>query len=508
MSDEMFPDDDDDLERLLRDVEANGSAATTADALTRLLNSIEVDQAIFDMLADAADIASLAAEDLHLFERLVTDLERRGATVKLVRRLERCVNDCRRQQRREERASRPVVEQEEQLEQAVLDQVAETVPIAEAQADDLAGLLTALTVYFSRWVWYPIWPHQPRLLALWTVHTYCLERFAYSPRLIVRAPTKRSGKTTVLKLLRRAVLNAPGIEILTTAASVFRSLAKEQITLLIDEIDALFGPKAAGGEDLRGVINHGFEADGIVRRNIPDPKLGYRVEMFPAFCSMALTGIGRLPETIEDRSIVLRLRPKPKGVTVERLNTRQVKRQGTELRAWAASWAKRHGEELIRPEDDPCPEFPAGLDDRAEDCWEPLLLIADLAGGDWPKWARETAICLSGGRDTASDADPLHLLADVRDVLAARGWPDRFWVQELVDDLRKLDDAPWGELNGHGITAWRLTNQLREFEIHSRDVRRGDITRKGYSLADFVPVWNTYLNAESEQGEREKNAEP
>jgi hypothetical protein len=505
MSDDLFPEEeDDDLERLLQEVEANGSAATTADALTRLLNSVEVDQAIFDMLACAGDIASLAAEDLHLFERLVTDLERRGARVKLVRRLERCVNECRRQQRRDERVARPGAEPVEASEPNVLDQVADTVPIAEAQADDLEGLLTALTVYFSRWVWYPIWPDQPRLLALWAVHTFCLERFAYSPRLVVRAPTKRSGKTTVLKLLRRTVLNAPGIEILTTAASVFRSLAKEQITLLIDEIDALFGPKAAGGEDLRGVINHGFEADGIVRRNIPDPKLGYRVELFPAFCSMALTGIGRLPETIEDRSIVLRLRPKPKGVTVERFNTRQVKRQGNELRAWAASWAKRHGEELIRPEDDPSPVFPAGLDDRAEDCWEPLLLIADLAGGDWPTWAREGAIRLSGGRDTASDTDPLHLLDDVRDVMEGMKWPEKVWASELVDALRRLDDAPWGEMNGHGLTTWRLTHQMREFEIRSHDVRKGEVTRKGYDLLDFMPAWKTFLDTESEQGEGEK----
>ncbi len=376
--------------------------------------------------------------------------------------------------------------------EAILDELAQIVGDADDKINDLASLLDELVAYFSRWVWFPTWPHAPRMLALWTVHTYRLEAFQYSPRVILRAPTKRSGKTTGLKLLNRVVFNSPGIEILTTAASVFRSLAEERLTLLMDEIDALFGPKASGGEDLRGVINHGFEADGIVRRNVPDQKKGYRVEKFPAFCSMALSGIGRLPDTIEDRAIIVALKPKGQG-QVERYNSRRVKRIGSELRALIAAWMKKHGHLLDRAEDD-TPEFPPGLDSRAEDCWEPLLVVADTAGGDWPRRAREAAIALSAYRDVATnEGDALELLADIRDLYQLYGWPKALWTKDIVANLCRMEEGPWAELklNGH-----QLAKHLRGFDLHSVQVFQSGENRQGYRLADFEKVWKTYLAAE------------
>lgn len=372
--------------------------------------------------------------------------------------------------------------------QALLDELEQIVEGADDRINDLAGILDELVGYFSRWVWFPVYPAGPRMLALWTLHTYKIDAFQYSPRVIFRAPTKRSGKTTGLKLLNRVVFNSPGIEILTTAASVFRSLAEERLTLLIDEIDALFGPRAAGGEDLRGVINHGFEADGIVRRNVPDPKKGYRVEQFPAFCSMALSGIGRLPETIEDRSIIVALKPKGQG-QVERYNSRRVKRIGGELRGLIGAWINRHGKRLERPEEYE-PDFPQALDSRAADCWEPLFIVAETAGGDWPERAREAAIEMSGYRDVlAKDGDALELLSDVRDIFNAFK-EDALWTRTIVLSLCKMDEAPWSEmkLNGHV-----LGRMLREFDIRSGQVWRENVNRRGYERADFESTWALYL---------------
>lgn len=44
------------------------------------------------------------------------------------------------------------------------------------------------------------------------------------------------------------------------------------------------------------------------------------------------------------------------------------------------------------------PHLPDELDDRAQDCWEPLLAIADLAGGGWPVRARTDLVNDSGAR--------------------------------------------------------------------------------------------------------------
>ena len=41
-------------------------------------------------------------------------------------------------------------------------------------------------------------------------------------------------------------------------------------------------------------------------------------------------------------------------------------------------------------------ELPTTLDDRAQDSWEPLLAIADLAGTRWSLLARDAARVLSG----------------------------------------------------------------------------------------------------------------
>jgi hypothetical protein len=40
-------------------------------------------------------------------------------------------------------------------------------------------------------------------------------------------------------------------------------------------------------------------------------------------------------------------------------------------------------------------EAAAGHRDRDGDCWEPLLAIADIAGDDWPKRARDAAVALN-----------------------------------------------------------------------------------------------------------------
>jgi len=58
---------------------------------------------------------------------------------------------------------------------------------------------------------------------------------------------------------------------------------------------------------------------------------------------------------------------------------------------------------------------PEELHDRAADSWEPLLAIADRAGGSWPMRARLAAVALSSEEDMPASAG-IRLLADVREV--------------------------------------------------------------------------------------------
>src|SRR5262249_55754184 len=67
------------------------------------------------------------------------------------------------------------------------------------------------------------------------------------------------------------------------------------------------------------------------------------------------------------------------------------------------------------------PEMPPGIEDRAGDMWEPLLAIADAAGGDWPKRARDAATELAGAAKEAEPSLGVRLVADLKIVFDKRG---------------------------------------------------------------------------------------
>ena len=64
---------------------------------------------------------------------------------------------------------------------------------------DGAKLLDDLVKEFKRFV--VMADHERDIVALWIVHTYLLDNFLVTPRLAIRSPVKRCGKTTLLDLL-------------------------------------------------------------------------------------------------------------------------------------------------------------------------------------------------------------------------------------------------------------------------------------------------------------------
>jgi putative DNA primase/helicase len=77
------------------------------------------------------------------------------------------------------------------------------------------------------------------------------------------------------------------------------------------------------------------------------------------------------------------------------------------------------------------------------DNWEPLVAVADLAGGDWPSRARKAAVLLCA-EDVDADLEAslgLRLLADIRDVFA--GLTVSFLSSaDLTARLRQASEAP------------------------------------------------------------------
>jgi hypothetical protein len=193
-------------------------------------------------------------------------------------------------------------------------------------------------------------------------------------------------------------------------AVLFRAIAANEPTLLLDEVDTIFKERDEKSEGLRGILNAGFKRNGSVPRCVGQ---GHEVKNFSVFCPKVLAGIGRLPDTVADRSIPITLSRKTQQDLVERFRLRRVIAESEELRARLQNWAASAVviEELRNAE----PAMPGELGDRQADVTEPLVAIADLAGGDWPKRARNALLELyASHRDPESDG--VRLLRDVRTI--------------------------------------------------------------------------------------------
>src|SRR5215472_10078158 len=102
---------------------------------------------------------------------------------------------------------------------------------------------------------------------------------------------------------------------------------------------------------------------------------------------MLLAGIGNLPDTVGDRSIIIEMIRKRLEEKVKRLRACDGKELWV-LGRKVARWAADNCDAMSQAD----PESPERLNDRAADAWLPLLAIADQAGGEWPGRARAAAV--------------------------------------------------------------------------------------------------------------------
>lgn len=320
-------------------------------------------------------------------------------------------------------------------------------------------------------------------MALWIVHTYCLEAATITPRLAIVSPTKRCGKTTVLKLLG-ALTRKPLAAATLTPAVLYRVVEAYAPTILVDEADTFLAEQ----DELRGVLNAGHDRhSAVVPRCVGDD---FEPRVFHVFSAVAIASIGKLPDTLMDRSIVIEMKRKAPGEKVQKLRRRQREALAA-LPRRCARWVDDNLKSISERE----PDVSDDLDDRAADNWEPLLAIADQAGGPWPARARTTALLLSGARADAAEAgdNGVQLLADVRAVFADNGI-DRSTTKALLSSLAELEGRPWGEWNrGRPLSARQLGALLGRFGIKPGTIRVGDATPKGYVLADLTDAFGRYL---------------
>jgi hypothetical protein len=136
--------------------------------------------------------------------------------------------------------------------------------------------------------------------------------------------------------------------------------------------------------------------------------------------------------------------------------------------------------------------MPASIIGRAADVWEPLVAIADAAGGEWPERARAAAVTLNNARAERDPSLGVQLLSDCRRIFTSQD-VDRLTTENLIDALIALDDAPWGDLKGKPIDPRGLSWRLRKYEIRPETHRFREGARRGYRIEDMHDAWQRYL---------------
>lgn len=348
---------------------------------------------------------------------------------------------------------------------------------------DGAALLDALRAALTRYVILPS-THAADAVTLWIAATHAQPAWPHAPRLVIRAPEKRCGKSRLLDVVE-ATCHDPFITVNSSPAAVYRSITDDPPTLLVDEADTIFGAKAEGNEDLRGLLNAGHQRNRPAKRYDANSN---RVESIPTFAMAALAGIGAMPDTIEDRAVVIRMRRRAPGETVAPFRHRRDRPPLRHLAADLNTWLRA---DLATLE---AAEPPMPVEDRAADTWEPLVTVADHAGAHWPDRARAAVLALTAEADDNTEMSTrLRLLTDCR---TAFGTDTALPTAVLLDRLKADPEAPWNDYGPNGLTAMKLGTLLREYEIRSDTIRFQTGQAKGYRRADFADAWARYCPAD------------
>ncbi len=358
-----------------------------------------------------------------------------------------------------------------------------------AAVSDGAELLNDVCAFLGRFVVYPN-EHAQVAHTLWVVHCHLMEAWDSTPRIAFLSPEPGSGKTRALEISELLVPNAVE-SINMSSAYLFRRINSEDglPTILFDEIDALFAGKAQAAEEIRALLNAGHRRGAMVGRCVVHGKT-VRTEESPAFCAVALAGLGFLPDTLMSRSVVIRMRPRAPSEQVEPFRRRDAEPEGHALRRRLELWAT--GMIMVFEIDEARPVMPAGVEDRAADCWEPLLAVADAAGGHWPGVARQAAVALLAAGREANPSLGIRLLTDIRTAFKT---DDRLPTEQLLYRLTELPESPWANLRGKPLDDRRLAARLRKYEVKPKTIRVGDHTPRGYERCDFEDVWARYLRS-------------
>jgi hypothetical protein len=272
-----------------------------------------------------------------------------------------------------------------------------------------------------------------------------------------------------------------------TPAYLFRKVGSKRglPTVLYDEIDTVFGPKAKDNEEIRGLLNAGHRRGAVAGRCVVKGKI-VETEEISAYCAVALAGLGGLPDTHLSRAVVVRMRRRSPDETIEPYRRRVHEPDGRALRDRLSRWARL----ILKRVTGVWPHMPDNIKDRDADVWEPLLAVADAAGGDWPRRARVAAVALVALAKESTPSLGIRLLSDIRDIF---GHADSMQTEAILGALHGIVESPWADIKGKPLNDRGLASRLRPYGIKPKVLRIEGATPRGYAREDFHDAWLRYL---------------
>lgn len=362
-------------------------------------------------------------------------------------------------------------------------------------------LLSEVAVTFRRFIVFKH-EHDAEVMALWALGSHLYEEFSIFPRLGFTSPLPECGKTTALDVLEHLALRATRSDNLTTAVA-FR-IMEFHPSLLLDELDTFLHDNP----ELIGVLNSGHKKGGYVFRM---EKVNERMVMtrFATYGPVAYGMIGHPTGTLFSRTLFVRLERKSADQQAEDFDPDEnpaLAEELSTLRRKLARWVADHRAEVKE-----CRPNTASLANRARNNWRPLLKIAQVAGGSWTTQTLEAA-GVSAPRGKKTDQE--RLLRDIRNIFHTRQ-VDRLPSTLLLADLLTNHDTIWYRYHKKRdpLDVNDLADLLSDFDIGPtamfaskelqlklfNSAKEKKVTWKGYLLADFLPLFQKYLNGLPEE---------
>lgn len=369
--------------------------------------------------------------------------------------------------------------------------VFETVPtgpaVGDIRDDRRPGekALDDARAFLARFVKFPT-PAALDVATLWAAHTHVVDGkdrlgFYTTPRLGFFSDEPGSGKTRAMQMVCK--LSHKGKILLdVTAPSFAEEMHDNCATVGLDEIDILFGVTGNAKSVLRSLINGGYQRDSAwwTRKGQDDKFI---------FGPVVMAGLARTYRST-DAMKSLRSRTIPVTMTrsggqVERYRPALHDALAAELQRRLGKWVSRYTPQILEE----WPELPDGVDDRDAELWEPLFMVARVAGGHWPQsvWQACEELAL-GSQDNAPEELPLsqQLLADLRVIF---GSELKMPTAQIVQRLYDLPGSQWRRLWPDSKSAPRELSTLLGPNGGPTKIRVGDSSVRGYERVALEELW-------------------